>query len=124
MRPATVPTPITDAETRQAVSLLKRFPAGLTRADLGKHFGSDRRGRAIMAALTEKGIAPVITIESGYGEGRVYRLARTAQEVDDEVRRLTSYRNSLEQRASGLRRAWQGGGNPQPDLFEAFGVTP
>lgn len=117
-------TPITDGEVRQALAVLKRYPSGLTRADLTRLFGSDRRGRAIMAALTERGIAPVITIDSDYGDGRVYRLARTEQEITEAIRTLSSYRDSLEKRITGLQRAWDGDGEPQqPDLFDLFGVT-
>ena len=118
MRPTHL-TPITDAEVRQATTVLKKYPSGLTRADLSKYFGSDRRGRAIMAALTERGIAPVITIDSEFGDGKVYRLARTTQEIDEAVATLNSYRDSLERRAKGLRKAWAGDGGPaQPDLFQ------
>lgn len=37
--------PITDAETNRAISLLQSLPSGLTRADLERTFGSDRRAR-------------------------------------------------------------------------------
>lgn len=114
-------TPVTDAEVRQALSLLKRFPSGLTRQELGKTFRSDRRGRQVIAALTERGIAPVITVESDFGDQRVYRLARTAQEIDDAVATLTSYRASLDRRIKGLIDAWQEGGEPQPALFQEAG---
>ena len=82
MRPAHH-TPITDAETNHALRLLKSYPSGLTRADLERYFRSDRRGRQIMAALTERGIAPVITTDSRLGrtpgsvKGRVARLGLT-----------------------------------------------
>lgn len=122
MRPPHL-TPITDAETNHALRALKNYPNGLTRADLERLFGSDRRGRAIMAALTERGIAPVITIDSEFGDGKVYRLARTTQEIDEAVATLNSYRDSLERRAKGLRKAWASDGKPiQPDVFEMFGI--
>ncbi|MFA5552135.1 MAG: hypothetical protein WDA03_11040 [Trueperaceae bacterium] len=124
MRPAHL-TPITDAEVQHAVNALKRYPNGLTRADLERVFGSDRRGRAIMAALTERGIAPVITTPSAYGDGKVYRLARTAQEVNEAVATLRSYRDSLDARITGLQRAWEGDGQPaQANVFELFGMSP
>lgn len=41
MRPAHL-TPITDAEVQHAVNALKRYPNGLTRADLERVFGTDR----------------------------------------------------------------------------------
>lgn len=112
-------TPVTDAEVRQALSLLKRFPSGLTRQELGKTFRSDRRGREVMAALVERGLAPVINAQADYGDGKVYRLARTAEEVQDAVATLTSYRRSLDRRIRGLEQAWADGGGPkQPDLFQ------
>ena len=125
MRPAHL-TPITDAETNHALRLLKQYPSGLTRADLAKYFSSDRRGRQIMAALTERGVAPVITTDSDHNsDQKVYRLARNEKEVQQAVATLRSYRDSLDQRITGLQKAWEGDGSPvQPDVFELFGMTP
>lgn len=123
MRPAHL-TPITDAEVQHAVNALKRYPNGLTRADLERVFGSDRRGRAIMAALTERGTAPVITTDSTYGDGKVYRLARNEAEIQQAIATLRSYRDSLDKRITGLQKAWAGDGKPaQPNVFDLFGMT-
>lgn len=120
MRPPHL-TPITDAETTHALRALKRYPSGLSRADLERLFGSDRRGREVMATLAERGVAPVINTKSDYGDGQVYRLARTAQEIDEAVATLSSYRASLDRRIKGLIDAWQDGGAPQPNLFQEAG---
>lgn len=112
-------TPVTDGEVRHALSVLKRFPAGLTRQELARHFQSDRRGREIMATLAEKGIAPVINTKSDFTDDRVYRLARTSEEVAEAVSNLKAYRSSLDRRIRGLEKAWaDGGGARQPDLFQ------
>lgn len=112
-------TPVTDAEVRQALSILKRFPSGLTRQELAKSFQSDRRARDVMAALAERGVAPVINTKSDHSDQRVYRLARNQQEVQEAVNNLKAYRSSLDRRIRGLEQAWAtGGGAAQPDLFQ------
>jgi hypothetical protein len=120
VRPANLPAPISDAETSHALALLQRYPSGLTRADLSRYFQSDRRGRDVMAALCERGIAPVITAPSRVGDGKVYRLARNVDEVRAAAHQLRSYIRSLERRVTGLELAWDRGAQaPQPDLFES-----
>lgn len=113
------PPPITDADAHHAVELLKRYETGLTRADLERLFGSDRRGRDVMAALAERGIAAVVVVESPYhGTALVYRLARTIEEVEREERRLRSYELSARRRREGLRLAFERGpSTPQSTLF-------
>ncbi len=113
------PKPVTDGEVRRALALLKTYPSGLTRADLGRHFSSDRFGRDVMAALNEQGIAAVITVDDPYGSGKVYRLARDISEVNDAADTLASYERSLRRRREGMYRAWAGGNRPrQADMFE------
>lgn len=109
---------ITDAELHHAHGVLKRYQSGLTRADLGRYFGSDRKGRDLMAALAERGIAPVVNVPADYGDQRVYRLARNEQEVDEAARLLRSYIRTLEKRVNGLQAAWDGTGQRQDALFQ------
>lgn len=110
-------TPVTDAEVSKGVRALKQGP--LTRHDLERIFGSDRRGRQIMAVLTTREIAPVVVTEDNL-RGRVYKLAATQEEVDAEVRVLRSRAHQLLRRAEGLEVAWESGVNvPQESLFEA-----
>jgi len=118
-RPADVPPPITDAEAHAAVSYLKRYPSGLSRADLERLFGSDRRGRDVMAAVVERSIAAVIVVDSPYhGTAKVYRLATSIEEVELEERRLLAYELSARRRREGLRPAFtRGPSTPQAALF-------
>jgi hypothetical protein len=117
--PSRHPTPITDAETHAALSYLKRYPSGLTRADLERLFGSDRRGRDVIAAIAELGIAPVIVTTSPYqGDAQVYRLATSIAEVEAEQLRLLAYETSARRRREGVARAWERGPEaPQGALF-------
>jgi hypothetical protein len=114
-----LPPPITDADAHHAVELLKRYESGLTRADLVKFFGGDRRARDIMAAVVERSIAAVIVTESPYhGNALVYRLARSLEEVEREERRLRAYELSARRRREGLRPAFERGpATPQATLF-------
>lgn len=109
---------ITDAELHHAHSVLRRYPNGLSRPDLKRFFQIERRGRDIMAGLAERGIAPVINVPADYGDQRVYRLARTEEEVQAEVRKLRAYVRSLEARITGLQAAWDGTGQRQDTLFQ------
>lgn len=109
---------ITDAELHHAHSVLKRYPSGLSRTDLARYFQSDRKGRDLMAALAERGIAPVVNVQSDYSDTRVYRLARTEDEVRDATRQLRAYIRSLEKRVAGLENAWNGAGQRQDALFQ------
>jgi hypothetical protein len=113
------PTPILDAEVRNALEHLKRYPSGLTRVDLERLFGSDRRGRDVMADLVERGIAAVVVVDSPFGgEKKVYRLATSAAEVEAEQRRLLAYEASARRRREGLAIAWTRGPTaPQGELF-------
>lgn len=112
------PPQVTDAEVHHALSVLRKYPNGLTRADLERVFGSDRRGRDIMAALNERAIAAVINVDSTLYGQRVYRLARDIDEVEAASANLRAYELSLRRRREGLERAFlNGGGAPQPDLF-------
>lgn len=117
--PDAAPRPITDAETHHALSHLKRYPSGLSRPDLERLFGSDRRGRLVMAAIVERAIAAIVVVESPYhGGGKVYRLARDADEVAREEARLRSYEESARRRREGLRLAFERGPQaPQAELF-------
>ena len=109
---------ITDAELHHAHTILKRYPSGLSRADLARYFQSDRKGRDIMAALAERGIAPVVNVPADYSDARVYRLARTEQEIQEATRQLRAYIRSLEKRVAGLEDAWDGTGQRQDTLFQ------
>jgi len=109
---------ITDAELHHAHTILKRYPSGLTRADLARYFQSDRKGRDLMAALAERGIAPVVNVPADYSDTRVYRLARTEQEIHEATRQLRSYIRNLQKRVDGLQAAWDGTGQRQDTLFQ------
>ena len=115
---------ITDIELRHALNVLReRGSIGLPRSDLATHFGSDRKGRAIMAELVERGMAAVITVPNKLGPGEVYKLAESDAEIEREDRELLSRIARLERRRAGLRRAWEAGGvrEVQPSLLEVGG---
>lgn len=118
-RPPNAPKPILDAEIRHALEHLKRYPSGLTREDLVRLFSSDRRGRNVIAALAENGIAAIVVVESPYHSAKnVYRLATSSAEVEAEQRRLLAYETSARRRREGVARAWARGSVPaQPELF-------
>jgi len=102
---------ITDIELRHALNELERRGAyGLPRSELAAHFSSDRKGRAVMAALVERGMAAIVTVDNPIGTGQVYRLAQSAAEVAREDRELLSRIARLERRRAGLRQAWEAGG--------------
>lgn len=71
-----------------------------------------------MAALAERGIAPVVNVPSDYSDQRVYRLARNEQEVAEEIRKRRAYIRSLETSVAGLQAAWDGTGQAQGALFQ------
>lgn len=110
---------ITDAETHHALSHLKRYPSGLTRKDLERLFGNDRRGRDVMATIAERGIAPIVVVDSPYhGDAKVYRLAQNRAELEAEQRRLLAYETSARRRREGIALAFERGPSaPQPELF-------
>ena len=118
-RTASHPTPVTDAETHHALEALRTHTSGLTRADLVRLFGSDRRGRDVIAALVERRIAAVVVLPNPFAEReKVYRLARTIEEVEAEERRLHAYELSTRRRREGLRPAFERGPEaPQAPLF-------
>lgn len=118
---AKLPPPLTDAEIELAVSWLRKYPSGLTRADLERIFGSDRRGRDVVVGVAERGIAAVINVRSDvHGGAKVYRLARTLAEVEEEERRLLAYEESVRLRRLGVRRAFERGPDPSPPQAPLF----
>lgn len=114
------PETITQGELDWALKLLQERPHGLPRADLERMFGSDRKGRAIMAALVERGIAAIITVPALGTRGEAYKIAKTVEEIEQEDRELQSRIARLEKRRRGLRLAAQAGGVrvEQGGLFE------
>jgi hypothetical protein len=123
-RPATntVPPPVTDAEVQTALAWLKRYPSGMTRDDLRRVFGSDRRGRDVIAALGERGIAPIVVVRNELSTtvSKVYRLARSEAELEAEERRLLAYELSHQRRREGIRRAWQSNRDAEPPQAPLF----
>ena len=107
------PEPISAAMINEAARLLDDRPNGLTRADLRRYFGSDRYGRAVMAAVAEAGAAPVIVTYSVFHGERVYRKALSKAELDAEIRTLQSRVTKLQARIDGLELAWSGKGVKQ-----------
>ena len=116
MRPAHLPTPVTDAEIHHLQTALTNYPSGLTRADLERLFGSDRRGRLVIATAVENGELAIIHDP----ETNTYRKARNIDEVTREIDSLASRERRLERRRRGLMEAWQAGGTSrrQPSLYE------
>ncbi|WP_287409911.1 hypothetical protein [Oceanithermus sp.] len=111
---------ITDIDIRHALNELERRGArGLPRSELAAHFGSDRKGRAVMAAIVERGIAAIVTANNPAGSGQVYRLAQSDADIEREDRELLSRIARLERRRAGLRQAWEAGGvrEEQPALL-------
>lgn len=111
------PINVTDHEVHEAARLLRQHPSGIRRAEFENALGGDRRARKIIAELASRGIACVINVEE-VGFGNVYRVARTEEERDAEVRRLDAYIGSLERRRDGVKRAPIGSARePQKALF-------
>lgn len=117
MRPEHLPTPVADAEVGHLSDALARYPNGLTRKDLARLFGGDRRGRAVVSAAVERGELAIVRADGA--SGPVYRLARSIEEVTREAANLASYAESLDRRRRGLLAAWQAGGaaRRQPPLL-------
>ena len=104
-------TPVTPVETARAINELQRAGrSGIPRNELARLFGSDRRGRLVMAAIAERGLAAVVTVPNPHGEGQVYRLAQSDAELQQELAQLSSRITRLHKRMAGLQRAWEAGG--------------
>lgn len=117
-RPPSLPPPILDAEVHAALSYLERYPSGMTRHDLERLFGSDRRGRDVLAAVAERAIAAIVVVDSPLHGAKVYRIAANEDEVAAEERRLFAYETSARRRREGVRRAFvRGPQAPQASLF-------
>ena len=111
--------PVTAVEINQLHDQLRRNPNGLTRKNLARCFGGDRRARLIIAAAVEQGELAIIRTD-GVDGSNVYRLARTVDEVNREADNLARYERSLSRRRRGLLEAWSAGGTArrQPSLYE------
>lgn len=116
--------PITETELRLAADLLLRRGAwGVSREDFHRHFGSDRRGRAIMAELRKRGVLPVVVGESPSGD-EVYKVAGALEELLAYRASLLSRIQELHEAIRGLDAAWEHWQRhqtprwPQASLFE------
>ncbi|WP_243092566.1 hypothetical protein [Thermus hydrothermalis] len=114
---------ITETELRLAAELLlRRGEWGVGREEFHRHFGGDRRGRAVMAELRKRGILPVVVAESPAGD-ECYRVAKTEEEFQSFRRSLLSRIQELHEAVRGLDNAWaywKAHRAPcfrQPDLF-------
>ncbi len=97
---------ITETDLRLAAELLlKRGEWGVARSDFARHFGGDRRGRAIMAELRKRGILPVVVAESPAGD-EVYKVAQDEAELLAFRRSLVSRIQELHTAIRGLDEAW------------------
>ncbi|VCU52889.1 hypothetical protein TTHN1_00643 [Thermus thermophilus] len=115
---------ITDGELRAAVDLLlMRGAWGVPREEFGRHFGGDRRGRAIIAELRKRGVLPVVVAESPAGD-EVYRVAASEEEFRAFRQSLVSRIEELYAAVRGLDEAWtywrrhRAPRWSQPSLFE------
>jgi hypothetical protein len=100
------PIPIAEAELRLAADLLlRRGSWGVGREEFHRHFGGDRRGRAVMAELRKRGILPVVVAESPAGD-EVYRIAGEEEELQGFRQSLLSRIRELQEAVQGLERAW------------------
>lgn len=115
---------VTDTELRLAADLLlRRGSWGVSREDFHRHFGGDRRGRAIMAELRKRGILPVVVAESPAGD-EVYKVAQSEEEFQAYRASLVSRIQELHEAVRGLDAAWAEWRRtgrprfPQPALFE------
>lgn len=98
--------PISETELRLAADLLVRRGAwGVSRDDFHRHFGSDRRGRAIMAELRKRGILPVVVGMNPAGD-EVYKIAQDPKEVAAYRASLVSRIQELQEGIVGLDAAW------------------
>ncbi|WP_287416768.1 hypothetical protein [Oceanithermus sp.] len=102
--------PITEAELTRAIRLLEeRGVWGIPRAKFSHFFGSDRRGRKIMAELRKRGRAAVI-VTTGPDGKEVYRVAQDEAEYRRFRAQLISRIKELELALVGLDEAWAAGG--------------
>ncbi len=102
--------PIQEYELTRAVRLLQERKAwGIAREEFESLFGSDRRGRKIMAELRKRGRAAVI-VASGPEGKEVYRLPENEAEYREFRAKLASRIKELEQALAGMERAWKAGG--------------
>lgn len=115
---------IMDGELRAAVDLLlMRGAWGVPREEFGRHFGGDRRGRAIIAELRKRGVLPVVVAESPAGD-EVYKVADSEEELRAYRQSLLSRIEELHAAVRGLDlawRHWKAHRSPrwaQPGLFE------
>ncbi|MBW6395254.1 SusD/RagB family nutrient-binding outer membrane lipoprotein [Thermus sp. SYSU G05001] len=115
---------VTDTELRLAADLLlRRGDWGVSREDFHRHFGGDRRGRAIMAELRKRGILPVVVADSPAGD-EVYKVAQSEEEFQAYRASLVSRIQELHEAVRGLDAAWAEWRRtgrprfPQPTLFE------
>ena len=82
---------------------------GIPREEFARLFGSDRRGRAIMAELRKRGRAAVVVAKGLEGK-EVYRLPENEAEYREFRAKLASRIKELEQTLAGMERAWEAGG--------------
>ncbi len=115
---------ITDGELRAAAELLlMRGAWGVPREEFERHFGGDRRGRAIVAELRKRGVLPVVVAESPAGD-EVYKVADSEEELRAFRQSLLSRIEELHASVRGLDlawRHWRAHRSPrwaQPGLFE------
>ena len=111
--------PVTEAELTRAVRLLEeRGVWGISREEFAHLFGSDRRGRQVMAELRKRGRAAVIVASGPQGK-EVYRLPENEAEYRAFKAQLLSRIKELEAALAGMERAWQAGGKrvTQEQLF-------
>ena len=102
--------PIQDGELHRAVRLLRERKAwGIAREEFESLFGSDRRGRKIMAELRKRGWAAVIVAKGLEGK-EVYRLPENEAEYRAFRAQLFSRLKEIEQALAGMERAWEAGG--------------
>ncbi len=102
--------PISEAELTRAVQLLQERGAwGIPREEFARLFGSDRRGRAIMAELRKRGRAAVVVANGPSGK-EVYRLPQSEAEYRQFRAQIISRIRELEASLAGMEQAWKEGG--------------
>lgn len=107
---------LTDADLEVGARLLRGRTTLLTIAEVRRVLGHEK-GPAVMRALAEAGIAPVIERHSDVLDEVTYHVARDVDEVREAAHRLQLQENALRRRREGLMRAFLNGGLRQPDLF-------
>ncbi len=101
---------ITEAELTRAIRILKERRAwGIAREEFEELFGSDRRGRQVMAELRKRGRAAVVVAAGPEGK-EVYRLPENEAEYRQFRAKLISRIKELEAALAGMERAWEAGG--------------